>query len=340
MEIFEQLKKVNSTTIIDRFLNKIYTSTINQRLLERRGRRSQRFTRHLGIEPLEQRALLSIGSYTPDLPFAAQVFSGDTASQTAIFYSPVPEGPGKDRQVNFALIDNSLQNIDLLVRSLEPNTEIYLYDHQQQSPTDVLSTVYNWAITNHTQIDSLSILSHGASGGFYLGNQWISLSNLGESAEAWSHLGDVMAPGGDIDLFACNLAAGISGRDLINNIGRLSGADVFASVDTTGYGGNWVLEAASATGIASAWNNPLDTQILAQWEETLSTYVVTTTADSGAGSLRQAISDANANAGLDSITFNIAGAGVHTISPTSALPTITSPVAIDGYTQPGASANT
>ena len=34
------------------------------------------------------------------------------------------------------------------------------------------------------------------------------------------------------------------------------------------------------------------------------------------------------------------GSGVHTIAPTSALPAITGPVTIDGYTQPGSSANT
>jgi len=70
------------------------------------------------------------------------------------------------------------------------------------------------------------------------------------------------------------------------------------------------------------------------------TYTVTTTADSGAGSLRQAILDANANPAADTITFNIAASGVQTIAPTSQLPTITDAVTIDGYTQPGALANT
>src|SRR5262249_49479321 len=46
------------------------------------------------------------------------------------------------------------------------------------------------------------------------------------------------------------------------------------------------------------------------------------------------------NADTDTIAFNISGTVVHTISPTSALPTITDPVIIDGYTQPGASQNT
>jgi len=70
------------------------------------------------------------------------------------------------------------------------------------------------------------------------------------------------------------------------------------------------------------------------------TYTVTSTADSGAGTLRQAILDANANPGPDSIAFNITGSGVHTITPAMALPTIADAVTIDGYTQSGSSPNT
>src|SRR5258708_5274186 len=65
------------------------------------------------------------------------------------------------------------------------------------------------------------------------------------------------------------------------------------------------------------------------------TLTVTTTADGGAGSLRQAILDSNASAGvLDAIEFDI-GTGVQTIAPLSALPTVTDPVVIDGTTQGG-----
>ncbi len=68
------------------------------------------------------------------------------------------------------------------------------------------------------------------------------------------------------------------------------------------------------------------------------TYTVTSTADSGAGSLRQAITDANGNPGADTINFNIVGSGVHTIAPATALPNLTDAVTINGYSQPGASA--
>ena len=55
----------------------------------------------------------------------------------------------------------------------------------------------------------------------------------------------------------------------------------------------------------------------------------------GAGSLRTAITSANAAAGTDTIVFNIAGAGAHTISLTTALPTITDTVILDATTQSG-----
>ena len=80
--------------------------------------------------------------------------------------------------------------------------------------------------------------------------------------------------------------------------------------------------------------------LLAATRLSAATYTVTTTADSGPGSLRQAILDANANPGADTIAFSIAGSGVHTIAPAGQLPTITDAVTIDGYTQPGSSANT
>ena len=63
--------------------------------------------------------------------------------------------------------------------------------------------------------------------------------------------------------------------------------------------------------------------------------------DSGNGNctLRAAIHEANSgNGGV--INFNITGGGTRTIQPSSALPAITRPVFIDGYSQQGASAGT
>jgi titin len=66
-----------------------------------------------------------------------------------------------------------------------------------------------------------------------------------------------------------------------------------------------------------------------------SNYVVSSTADSGPGTLRDAVTRVNADASPDSISFGIAGSGAQTIQPLSALPTITNAVIIDGTTQTG-----
>ena len=58
-------------------------------------------------------------------------------------------------------------------------------------------------------------------------------------------------------------------------------------------------------------------------------FTVTNTADSGAGSLRQAILDANVSPGADTITFTVSG----TITLGSALPAITDDLTIDGTGQ-------
>jgi IPT/TIG domain/S-layer homology domain len=69
---------------------------------------------------------------------------------------------------------------------------------------------------------------------------------------------------------------------------------------------------------------------------TAATFTVTTTADSGAGSLRQAILDADANPGADTIVFTLPGPGPYVITPLPpGLPAMTGPTTVDGTTQPG-----
>ncbi|MGE4071605.1 MAG: right-handed parallel beta-helix repeat-containing protein [Lysobacterales bacterium] len=70
------------------------------------------------------------------------------------------------------------------------------------------------------------------------------------------------------------------------------------------------------------------------------TLTVTTTANSGAGSLRQAILDANASSNTQTIEFNISGNCPRSIVLSTPLPDITDGLIIDAFTQPGSSANT
>lgn len=73
----------------------------------------------------------------------------------------------------------------------------------------------------------------------------------------------------------------------------------------------------------------------------ISVITVTSTANSGPGTLRQAILDSNASSNAETIAFNLGPAGgcPYEIVPDTALPAVTSPLTIDGFTQPGSAPN-
>ncbi len=116
-----------------------------------------------------------------------------------------------------------------------------------------------------------------------------------------------------------------------------SGETFNLSVDVvTAAGGTVTLVASVASGNAESTpgdNTSFETTTVTPAGRSL---VVTNTSDSGAGSLRQAILESNADSGdVDTITFNIPGAGVHTITPVGHLPFILEPVVIDGTVATG-----
>src|SRR5690349_4067082 len=66
----------------------------------------------------------------------------------------------------------------------------------------------------------------------------------------------------------------------------------------------------------------------------LTVFTVTNTNDGGAGSLRDALTQSNNHAGVDTVAFNIA-ASSKVIRPASPLPELWDPAIVDGTTQPG-----
>ena len=188
-------------------------------------------------------------------------------------------------------------------------------------------------------VDAVHIFSHGGAGELRLGDTRLdgdSLRQRQDQIQAWS-----LSLGAEADLliYGCEVASTDQGKALVDQLALLTGADVAASDDLTGsidLGGDWILEYHSGliqTEVALSPYRQMD------WQGILATYTVTNTANSGAGSLRQAILDANANPGADLIVFNIAGSGIHTIAPTSALPNITGQVTIDATTDDSFAAN-
>lgn len=109
------------------------------------------------------------------------------------------------------------------------------------------------------------------------------------------------------------------------------------SIDRAGQGYQLLFTAAAAGAVPVS--SALFSVTAAGADPTQHVFVVTTTADSGLGSLRQAILNANSTAngtgGPDVITFGFHLPGVYTIALTTQLPPLTQPVIIDGTTQAG-----
>ena len=169
---------------------------------------------------------------------------------------------------HLVVIDSAVANIDQLMagidaarvvvldgdrNGIEQITEILAEyaSPQATSVTDAVSAedLEAWtveagvdALTGETLLDSLHIISHGQNGVVQLGNTVLDAEALVEYEEELAGWGEAIASEGDILLYGCDLAVGKDGLDFINELSELTGADVAASDDLTGAGGDWELE--------------------------------------------------------------------------------------------------
>ncbi len=166
-----------------------------------------------------------------------------------------------------------------------------------------------------------------------MGSDWINIHTLNDQSQQIAAWQDSLSADADLLFYGCQVASTADGQQLANELASLLNVDVAFSTDATGSsvrGGDWDLE--FQVGI-------IETQAAVlvdgrtDWDGLLATYTVTSTSDSGVGSLRQAILDANANAGADTINFNIAGTGTHVITLSTLLPTITGQTTINATTE-------
>ena len=218
----------------------------------------------------------------------------------------------------------------LATLAARPGVEVVILDPLRDAMQQISET-----LGTRSGLDAIHILSHGTDRALRLGDTWLESSNLDQYSDSIAGWGKALSPDGDLLIYGCDLAGGAEGRSLLEALSQLTGADVAASTNNTGnasLGGDWILEYQIGS-IETLSVMSLDAA--AQWGGLLATFTVTNTNDSGAGSLRQAIIDANSLAGTDTIDFNIAGGGLHTINLLSALPDITDTVILDATTQPG-----
>ncbi len=244
-------------------------------------------------------------------------------------------GNAVNQPIAVVFVDSGLEDYqqlldDLMAQNSHGLWRVEIIDSSRDGLTQINAVFSSLA----APVDSIHILGHGSDRAIKLGSTWLDQKALDARQDEWLQWSSKLTIEGDLLLYNCNLAASEHGQALLGTLARLTGADIAASSDATGHtdlGGNWFLEYS----VGNIESNVLVSGYLqTQWRMLMTTFVVTNTNDSGVGSLRQAILDANALGGLDTITFSITGAGPHTINLLSALPDIDDTVVIDGWSEP------
>ncbi|MEG4010348.1 DUF4347 domain-containing protein, partial [Microcoleus sp. Pol1C5] len=184
---------------------------------------------------------------------------------------------------SLVFIDSGVEDYESITAGVLPGQQVVILDSTKNGIEQISSEIEQYASTNGA-IDSVHIISHGSSGSLQLGNTALGSDNIEQyknELEKWQNL---LAPQADIMLYGCDVAGG-TGANFADRFSQLTGADVAASTNITGRGGDWNLEFASGQ-----IESPLALQAdaMASYQGDLATIVVANNSDSGPGSLRAA----------------------------------------------------
>ncbi|WP_301555214.1 DUF4347 domain-containing protein [Planktothrix agardhii] len=204
-----------------------------------------------------------------------------------------------NKQVIF--VDSSVQDYQSLIDNAD-TAQIVILDNISSGIEQITN-----ALANQKNIESVQILSHGSEGSLKLGTDVLNgndIENFNTQLKQW---GNALTENGDILLYGCDVAAGETGKNFVERLSEITGADVAASNDLTGnqaLGGDWDLEIVTGKIEATV---PFNQEAMADYDYTLANFDVTVANDDGtgtlAGTLSKAILDANKAAGDDTITL-------------------------------------
>ena len=151
----------------------------------------------------------------------------------------------KSRQIIF--IDSAVEDIDTLINSFDDNAEVHVIQSDQDGFVEIQKI-----LSDESDVDALHIIGHGSVGQIAFGTAVLNSDTLDSYENTLKAIGLSLTEQGDILFYGCNVVADQNGEIFINQIADITQADVAASDDVTGKGGDWDLE--KHTGIIEAKN--------------------------------------------------------------------------------------
>lgn len=224
---------------------------------------------------------------------SGETMGTDSAASWSSGFSPAT--PTDRREMVF--IDTRVEDYQTLMNGIHPAAEVILLDARRDGIEQISE-----ALKGRSAIDAVHLIGEGTEAELHLGTAFLTNDSIsGHYAALLSQIGQSLSAEADLLIYGCNFGRGQTGLTAMQTLAELTGADIAASTDRTGHVSeyaNWELEV--STGF-------IETSIVIgeatqeAWEGVLATFTVTNTNDSGTGSLRQAIIDADATPGTDTI---------------------------------------
>jgi VCBS repeat-containing protein len=179
----------------------------------------------------------------PNVPAPPAVPGTDNDKATPSLDASTTAASASSTIRELVVIDSRVAGIDQLLGGVKPGDAVLILDPEKDGVQQIADAI---AANNLHDLTAIQIVSHGTPGAIDLGSNSLSDASLASHADALAAMGASLAPGGDILLYGCDVAAGSAGAQFIADLAARTGANVAASTDATGssaLGGNWTLEA-------------------------------------------------------------------------------------------------
>ncbi len=177
------------------------------------------------------------------MPFPGSSSGYDTQSLQA----PTPlQTPGltpqtqqtPSRTSSLIFVDAGVQAAEGLIAGRSANTEVVYLSTTEDAIDQITRT-----LLKYDGISTVHLFSHGDSGRLKFNNGWLAADNLSHYTAQIKSWSQALSTDADILLYGCDVAGGVAGAAFIRELGMLSQADIAASTNKTGKGGDWILEA-------------------------------------------------------------------------------------------------
>ena len=160
----------------------------------------------------------------------------DEKSQILPFDQVVRDQKRNERK-QIVFIDSQVQDYQTLINAFNEDTEVYLIQSNEDGFKKIDSV-----LKDNCDVSSLHIIGHGSAGKILFGNATLSNDTIQSYNQTLRSIGQCLTEDGDILFYGCNVASTDGGKTLISKISEVTKADIAASDDVTGKGGDWDLE--------------------------------------------------------------------------------------------------